>query len=201
MENITDQLHIDDFSEIPERYHRILQVDPAIFYQRIYDRQSKTFSHYKRKNTVFSDIVLPQEDKTICACGCGQKLEGRRRRWATEKCQQFSRYVILILTGDSAWIRIIMSYLFTEKCCVCGITDREYTKGRGGPDPVATKTDPMERMNEISKQWDKIIYAEANKIHLDHIVPVHQGGGGCWLGNYQFLCVDCHKIKTKNERR
>lgn len=36
-------------------------------------------------------------------------------------------------------------------------------------------------------------------LHLDHIIPVHRGGGGCWLGNYQFLCVVCHKEKTRTE--
>lgn len=40
----------------------------------------------------------------------------------------------------------------------------------------------------------------ANKIHLDHIVPVHQGGGCGWLNNYQFLCIHCHKEKSKKER-
>lgn len=33
-------------------------------------------------------------------------------------------------------------------------------------------------------------------IDLDHIIPIAQGGGGCWLNNYQFLCENCHKAKT-----
>lgn len=35
----------------------------------------------------------------------------------------------------------------------------------------------------------------------DHIVPVHKGGGGCGLENFQTLCVDCHKEKSIIERR
>lgn len=31
----------------------------------------------------------------------------------------------------------------------------------------------------------------------DHIVAVNQGGGGSWLSNFQFLCKECHKIKTR----
>ena len=31
----------------------------------------------------------------------------------------------------------------------------------------------------------------------DHILPVIQGGGGCSLSNFQTLCMDCHKEKTK----
>ena len=34
----------------------------------------------------------------------------------------------------------------------------------------------------------------------DHIIPVSQGGGACGLDNYQTLCPDCHKEKTKNQR-
>lgn len=37
------------------------------------------------------------------------------------------------------------------------------------------------------------------KTELDHIIPVHKGGGGSWLSNYQLLCVDCHKAKTKQD--
>jgi len=31
----------------------------------------------------------------------------------------------------------------------------------------------------------------------DHIIPVHKGGGGCDLSNFQTLCKDCHKTKTR----
>lgn len=33
----------------------------------------------------------------------------------------------------------------------------------------------------------------------DHIIPVNQGGGGSWLSNFQFLCKECHKIKTRED--
>lgn len=35
--------------------------------------------------------------------------------------------------------------------------------------------------------------------HADHIIPVHLGGGGCTIDNFQTLCVHCHKIKSANE--
>jgi len=34
----------------------------------------------------------------------------------------------------------------------------------------------------------------------DHIFPVHQGGGGCTLENFQTLCYVCHKKKTISQR-
>jgi len=33
--------------------------------------------------------------------------------------------------------------------------------------------------------------------HADHIIPVHKGGGGCTIDNFQPLYVHCHKEKTK----
>jgi 5-methylcytosine-specific restriction endonuclease McrA len=33
--------------------------------------------------------------------------------------------------------------------------------------------------------------------HADHIVEVRHGGGACGLDNFQTLCLDCHKAKTK----
>jgi 5-methylcytosine-specific restriction endonuclease McrA len=38
-------------------------------------------------------------------------------------------------------------------------------------------------------------------LQVDHILPVHQGGGGRWLDNYQLLCIGCHKSKSVRERR
>ena len=37
------------------------------------------------------------------------------------------------------------------------------------------------------------------KWEADHIIPVHQGGGGCSLDNFQTLCTKCHKAKTKRQ--
>ena len=36
--------------------------------------------------------------------------------------------------------------------------------------------------------------------HADHIIPVHKGGGGTGLWNFQTLCIPCHKIKTLKDR-
>ena len=38
-------------------------------------------------------------------------------------------------------------------------------------------------------------------LELDHVIPVHKGGGGCWLNNYQLLCKSCHLEKSIAERK
>lgn len=37
-------------------------------------------------------------------------------------------------------------------------------------------------------------------LELEHTIPVHRGGGGCWLNNYTLMCTSCHKLKTKRDR-
>jgi len=40
---------------------------------------------------------------------------------------------------------------------------------------------------------------ESESWQADHIKPVHLGGGGCSLENFQTLCLDCHKEKTLSD--
>jgi len=44
-------------------------------------------------------------------------------------------------------------------------------------------------------------HCNSGKIDLDadHIIGVKHGGGGCWLGNYQYLCKPCHRSKTNED--
>lgn len=50
--------------------------------------------------------------------------------------------------------------------------------------------DGSEFCTECGVNWE-------GKIQIDHTVAVMNGGGGCWLSNYNPLCSDCHKDKTK----
>ena len=89
--------------------------------------------------------------------------------------------------------RVFYDVFGTERCLSCGRTDNDIPRKSFNP----------EREEDLSKRlklWNKEIKEMANKIHVEHIIPVHKGGGGCWLGNYQLLCEDCHKEKTKLDR-
>jgi 5-methylcytosine-specific restriction endonuclease McrA len=37
--------------------------------------------------------------------------------------------------------------------------------------------------------------------HMDHIVPVAEGGGSCGLDNLRTLCIPCHRIVTADLKR
>lgn len=148
---------------------RVLNFNP----QRVYDRIK--IDPYKRVQSITSAEAFPPNEKKLCSCGCGVKLKGRQRRWASEECQWFAYHVISIINGHS---EIISKYLKLYHgywgCSKCGVTDVyvEYKNGMC-----------------------------VDAIHKDHVVAVQNGGGGCWLSNFQLLCIDCHNEKTKRDNR
>lgn len=164
------QIIVDDLSSINKRFHRILSTDPTLFYQMA----DEFLSPFKRNNWILREHIFPPVESGLCRCGCGQKVTGRRKSWATEECTIYINQVIAILIGKSDFIRRLIEALYGQKCCKCYAT---------------WKT--LSRPNE--NDWRTIL-------GLDHILPVHQGGGGCWLSNYQLLCFVCHKEKGKLDR-
>lgn len=165
------QLIIDDLSSINKRYHRILSTDPSIFYELSQD----VLKPFKRNNIIWRENIFPTKESGVCRCGCSQKVKGRRKSWATEECVRFVNQVTCILIGKSEFIRNVIAELYGNKCCKCG-----------------GDWQTLRRPNE--NDWRTVL-------ELDHILPVHQGGGGSWLSNYQLLCFKCHKEKSKLDRK
>lgn len=179
---ITSQLKIEDITDIPAEYHRLIMFDPEPIYEILYNHQPRferqTFSHYKRLNTVEMSIIFPNE-KGICACGCGHKLKGRSTRWLDRSHTDLALTIQCILAGRSESIRPIIEAVYGSNCSECGTDNDE----------------------AYEKYYRKDTFSLVSQfIELDHIIPVHQGGGGCWLGNYQLICRGCHKEKSKTER-
>jgi len=123
---------------------------------------------FKRYQNGLSIVqMFPIRTDKVCACGCGEKLQGRRSRWANDDCRQKSLVEFLIIKGDTQVIRCQISIRERDKygglfCHKCG-----------------------EDLNKLCEDW-----------HADHILEVQHGGGGCGLDNFQPLCQKCHKQKT-----
>ena len=129
-------------------------------------------NHYHRFPSLSMRMLFPKNGK-ICGCGCDRQLEGKKTRWASEECSNFAVDVYRIMAGDVMTISYYLKKYIGEKVCLqCGVM--EYFR--------------------TSKVGNLIC-----GIELDHVLPVHKGGGGCWLTNYQFLCYECHKPKTKKD--
>lgn len=60
--------------------------------------------------------VYPHRDDGLCACGCERPLSGRRRRWASDGCRDRALDRLLVLKGDSGWIRRLL-WRTRERLC------------------------------------------------------------------------------------
>lgn len=102
----------------------------------------------------------------------------------------------------------------TGQCaCGCDVKPKEYSNGKfhkwSTPVCQSFASDVLSIINNYFEKPSKYMTLYSGKIcdeckddskkydlQLDHIIGVKQGGGGCWLSNYRWLCHDCHRIKT-----
>lgn len=202
IEEARQPLILDDLKGINKRYHKILTFNP----KEVYKVLKAKVNPFKRKNRISTAEVF-KNINGLCACGCGKKLQGRRRRWATDDCSKFTFLVISIINGDTSVIRPIIVELYGgEKCLKCNRKDSDFERILDLPKVNWRNKNKKEFATEL-KQYNRAVHDMASKIHLDHIIPVSQGGGGCWLNNFQFLCnnsdkhdLGCHNIKSREER-
>jgi 5-methylcytosine-specific restriction endonuclease McrA len=155
---------------------RILSFDPA----PVYERLGGKINAFSRSNFNFGmEHIFPTVEPGVCACGCGVKITGRRNRYATPECSRFCNYIYNILAGKVPTINYFMTAIAggNYSCMDCG--------------EVTTWETAVKKKHS----YDSEITHE-----IDHIVPVILGGGGCWLGNYQQICVTCHIKKSKRDK-
>lgn len=123
----------------------------------------------------------PPRDDGLCGCGCGSALTGRRTRWASDECSLLANRVYGVLAGHTSLIRDAVFQRDKGVCAECGCT----TGRLQGP-----RARHAWRFDVPWLDWE-----------ADHILPVHQGGGGCWIDNFRTVCVPCHKVKTAADAR
>lgn len=152
---------------------RVLAYDPRPAYARI----AETLDPFKRlqvRANLNLALLFPKKGDGICDCGCGVALTGRQRRWAHPDCAEMAWWVYAVIAGRRDETRACLKAYWGTACVVCGGVPMKLKKRR-------------KRMSSA--------------IEWDHAVPVHRGGGGCWLGNWRPLCNGCHKEKTSSDRR
>lgn len=77
------------------------------------------FKRYQRAMGVVH--LYPIRNDGLCACGCGQKLTGRKRRWATPECQKKAVGHFLVVKGDTREIRKQLFEAQGGVCQNCGV--------------------------------------------------------------------------------
>jgi 5-methylcytosine-specific restriction endonuclease McrA len=152
---------------------RVLSYDPEPAYARI----AETIDPFKRIQTrtnLSLALLFPKRADGFCDCGCGIALKGRQRRWASPECAEFAWWVYAVIAGRRDETRRCLRAYWGNACLLCGDVPMKQKKRR-------------KRMSSA--------------IEWDHVIPVHQGGGACWLGNWRPLCNGCHKEKTRSDRQ
>ncbi len=64
--------------------------------------------------------LFPIRTDGLCACGCGEKLTGRRTRWASDQCGDDAWQRYSIHTGRSATVRRWLQVRDRGVCAECG---------------------------------------------------------------------------------
>lgn len=151
---------------------KILLVDPEVYYTRF------TVNTFTRSQKVgFAELFPPLAP--LCSCGCGVELKGRQTRWSKTSCAWLPSKIFDTIQGNLQTVYAIIVRRDGAKCRKCEKTEEELIRDLGGK--VFTRYNRM--------------------LAVDHILAVCNGGGGCWLDNYQLLCDACHNIKTQEDRR
>lgn len=75
------------------------------------------FKRYQKRLTLYH--LFPQEDKSLCSCGCKQPLSGRQKRWASKACNKKALLVFYIIKGDAQVIRQELFKIEGGVCQVC----------------------------------------------------------------------------------
>ena len=91
----------------------VLEYNPFSVFSRI------DIDKYKRIQIVPFDSMFPHNEG-ICSCGCGQKLTGRRTRWASDECGTVAYWVYSIITGRLNFVRNCLIRKYGNKCVNCG---------------------------------------------------------------------------------
>jgi len=156
---------------------RTLAYNPGPAYARI-AATANPLQRVQTRANLSMQMLFPKRGDGHCDCGCGEALQGRQRRWASPLCAEAAWWVYAVIAGRRDETRRCLRAYWSASgeagaCVTCGCVPMKQKKRR-------------KRMSSA--------------IEWDHIVPVHQGGGACWLSNWRPLCSDCHKEKTRADR-
>lgn len=76
------------------------------------------YSRYQTGLTI--SLLYPSKVDRSCSCGCGEKLTGKKTRWASSECQSLALHNYYIIKGDQQYIRAVLYQIDLGACRSCG---------------------------------------------------------------------------------
>jgi 5-methylcytosine-specific restriction endonuclease McrA len=162
-----------------------------------------------KDRTANADCIEKTNDGKCAWCNVN-KIEGNRRKYCSKACVSSCFMFRYPQSPQSkAWVLINRQ---SCACTVCGISHEDWVIER-----VARRREFNERCVE---NWEKaserykrtyerpspdvtyyqIGYNSGDRLHVDHVIPIHLGGTGIGFENIQIICVACHREKTRREK-
>ena len=155
-----------------EKIERVIYLDPTELYARI----GHLINPFKRHQSIGMENLFPKQH-LYCACGCGEKAK------ASDTFKEDG----ITPTWQRKWKDDMCKSFANNVLSIINNTFQTPSKH------LAWYSGKIcDECKDPGKQYG---------LELDHIVGVKQGGGGCWLSNYRWLCKDCHVSKTTKDRR
>ena len=96
--------------------YRVLFFDPKEIYGKV-----NIQAHARRQvpENIGMQLMFPKPAEKICACGCGEPLQGRRTRWASDECASFAVDVYRIIYGQLDVVKFYLKKYYGYRC-KCG---------------------------------------------------------------------------------
>jgi|TARA_B110000908_G_C10223161_1_gene436459 5-methylcytosine-specific restriction endonuclease McrA len=101
---------------IKPELRRVFEYNPSQLYKLINEKRIR--NPYIRRQSINMTSIFPKK-KTYCNCGCGKKLTGKQRRWASKECIKFVGLIYGIVAGDSQVLRYLIGSYYGYYCVDC----------------------------------------------------------------------------------
>lgn len=126
---------------------------------------------------------------------CRVEVSGRRKTFCSDKCvHEF------LIRKDGSYARKVVLGRDKGFCALCGLDCvdlSEHTANRFNQEKADELTKMGFKVKLVSPVSGTPYYITQRPMwHMDHIVPVIEGGGSCGLENLRTLCLPCHKKET-----
>ncbi len=157
-----------------ERPHLIEKFERILFFDptALYERIGHLIDPHKRHQSLGMETLFPKIEK-FCACGCGKLA----------KQSDVFKEDGITPTWQRKWHSDVCGAFASD---VLSIINNYF----GRPTFYIKLYNGHKCVGCSHETYD---------LELDHIIGVKQGGGGCWLSNYEFKCKKCHVSKTNKD--
>jgi len=128
--------------------------------------------------------------KGKCACGCGNLLTGRKRKWFSKQCMLTSLHQFYIIKGDNSAIRENLYSIESGFCRECGVFDSKWQADHILPVCKGGGACGIDNFQTLCVDCHKS--KTSNLYGVPHVVYVHTSSGNVFPPSY-------HTCRTINE--